>query len=426
MKLIYRIISRISVILMILMAVWATLFYYIMVDEINDETDDSLEDYSEYIIMRALAGEELPSADNGTNNSYHIREVTAEYAGLVSHVEYLDQEIYIESRKETEPARVLRTVFRDAGDQYHELIVMIPAIEKADLLEMILWWIVLLYLVLLLTVIALNAWIIYRSFKPLYALLKWLDRLTLGNDVTPLINDTKITEFRRLNEAMLRNAQRNNEMYEEQRSFIENASHEMQTPIAVCKNRLELLANDSALTEEQLGEILKTGKTLDHLSKLNRTLLLLTKIENRQFPENSDININVLTKSLTDDYSEIYSYREITLETIEKAPLKIAMNDSLASVLFGNLIKNAFIHSPKKGKIEITISARALSISNTAHNGPLDEKLIFRRFYQGDKKSGAMGLGLTLAESICRLYGMKIIYNFYDSSHKFTVHIKNN
>ena len=424
MKLISRVISRLSIALLLLLAVWATLFYYIMVDEINDETDDSLEEYSEQLIMRALAGKELPAADNGTNNSYHLREVTAEYAAQVPQVQYLDQEVYIESRKDTEPARVIRTLFRDGAGHYHELTVMIPSFERADLRETILWWIVLLYIVLLLAILALNAWVISRNLRPLYALLKWLDRQTLGDDLPPLNVETEVTEFSRLNEAMLRNARRNNEMYEEQRSFIGNASHEMQTPIAVGKNRLEILADDPSLTEEQLGAVLEVGRTLDHLSRLNRTLLLLTRIENRQIPEISSVDVGRLVEKLTADCSEVYASREISVETHQEASLKVVMNESLASTLFGNLIKNAFLHAPEGGTILIAISARAFSIVNTAEDGPLDRQLIFRRFWQGGKRPGSTGLGLSLAESICRLYDMRIAYDFCDGMHRFTVFVR--
>ena len=421
MKLIYRIISRISIALLVLLTAWATLFYFIMVDEINDETDDSLEDYSEHIIMRALAGEQLPAADSGTNNSYYIREVTAEYASQTQHVEYLDQEVYLESKKETEPARVLRTIFRDSEGGYHELTVLIPTFERSDLQEAILSWIIILYVVLLLTIIAVNAWIIYRSFRPLYVLLDWLDDLTLGKDIPPLINDTSVTEFRRLNDAMLRNAQRNNEMYEEQQSFIGNASHEMQTPIAICQNRLEMLSNDPTLTEEQLSEVIKTRQSLDHLSKLNRTLLLLTRIENRQFPESVQIDLNRLIGTLATDYSEVYAGRRIEFRIREEAQLGINMNESLASVLFSNLLKNAFIHTPSGGLVEVVISKTGISVANTAEGKALDDKQIFRRFYQNNKTPGSMGLGLALVDSICRIYGLTIRYDYSEGHHRFTV-----
>ena len=113
MKLIYRIALRLSLVLLPLMALWATLFYFTMVDEINDEADDTLEDYSELIIMRMLAGRELPSLNNGSNNSYSIIPVDETYALEHPHIDYYDAEIYIPEKDETEPARILTTILQD-------------------------------------------------------------------------------------------------------------------------------------------------------------------------------------------------------------------------------------------------------------------------------------------------------------------------
>ena len=101
MKLIYRISTRVSIALLILVAGWASIFYFIMIDEINDETDDALEDYSEHIITRALAGESLPSKDNGTNNTYYLTEVSAEYAAMHEAVHYFEEMVYLEGKGET-------------------------------------------------------------------------------------------------------------------------------------------------------------------------------------------------------------------------------------------------------------------------------------------------------------------------------------
>lgn len=80
MKLIYRILLRISLVLTVILAGWALFFYVAIINEVNDEVDDSLEDYSEMIIIRALAGEELPSVNSGSNNQYYLTEVSPKYA----------------------------------------------------------------------------------------------------------------------------------------------------------------------------------------------------------------------------------------------------------------------------------------------------------------------------------------------------------
>ena len=165
MKLIYRIALRLSLILIPLMALWATLFYFMMVEEINDEADDTLEDYSELIIIRMLAGRELPSLNSGSNNSYSITPIDEAYASSKPHIEYYDAEVYIPEKEETEPARILSTIFLDNDDNYYELKVAIPTFEKDDLVRTILFWIILLYFVLLITIIGSTIWIFHVSFS---------------------------------------------------------------------------------------------------------------------------------------------------------------------------------------------------------------------------------------------------------------------
>ncbi len=421
MKLSYRIISRLSLALLVLITLWASLFYFIIVEEINDETDDALEDYSEYIITRALAGEALPSADNGTNNSYYITEVASEYAAQNPAIRYYDEMVYIQSKKETEPARILKTVFRDTEDKYYELTVSIPTIEKTDLQEAILHWIIFLYLALLVVIIGINWWIIYRNFRPLYVLLKWLDQFSVGKKITEPDNPTDITEFRKLNDAVIRSARRNVETYEQQKSFIGHASHELQTPLAVCRNRLEMLSEDPQLDGKQLNEILKVKQSLDHAIKLNKTLLLLTKIENDQFPDKKEITVNELIKKLLEDYSEVYAERNISVSLQEDATLRIRMNDTLATVLFGNLLKNAYLHNRDQGSIRILVTASRISIANTGEPEALDATAVFSPFYREVKKEGSTGLGLALSQSICKLYGIHICYGFIGERHIFTL-----
>ena len=116
MKLIYRILIHLSLALPIILAAWGILFYMAIIDEVNDEVDDSLEDYSEVLITRALAGEQLPSQSDGSNNSYYLITVTADYAEKQKRIRYSDEMVHIEAKGETEPARVLRTIFGQYSD----------------------------------------------------------------------------------------------------------------------------------------------------------------------------------------------------------------------------------------------------------------------------------------------------------------------
>ncbi len=419
MKLFYRVISRLSVALIVILALWAGLFYYALMDEVNDEVDDALEDYSEVIITRHLAGERLPSHDNGSNNQYFLQEVDSSYAASHPHILYADAMVYITEKKETEPARVLTSIFQDRDDRYYQLTVSTPSIEKADLISAIWFWILFLYGVLLLAILLVNVLAYRQNMKPLYKLLNWLDSYTLGKANRPLDNPTDVTEFRKLNEALLRSASHNEAIYEQQKQFIGNASHEIQTPLAICRNRIEMLMDDDSLQERHLEELGKIYRTLEHISKLNRSLLLISKIENGQFPESSAIRLGRLVHKYLDDFKEVFDYKHIRVTVEEDAPCEALMNESLASVLVANLLKNAFVHNTDGGQIHIRISARGLVVANTAEGGALDEKQIFARFYQGKKKEQSTGLGLAIVNTICRLYAFTIRYYYKDGKHFF-------
>ncbi len=421
MKLLYYIILRVSLALTLILTVWAVFFYVTMVDEVNDEVDDALEDYSETIIIRSLAGEELPSKNNGSNNQYYLKEVSKEYADRHEDLYYKDSMVYIMEKGEREPARILTTIFQDKAGRYHELTVSTPTIEKDDLKDAIQIWIIFLYVTLLLTIIVITVWVFYRNMRPLYVLLHWLDDYQAGKKNKPLKNDTRVKEFRKLNDAAIRNAQRNEQLFDQQRQFIGNASHEIQTPLAICRNRLEMLMEDDTLSETQLEELLKTHQTLEYITKLNKSLLLLSKIDNGQFTETTKVDVNLLLKQYLEDYKEVYKYRGIKTALIEKGVFRLSMNESLAVVLVTNLLKNAFVHNIDGGHIGIEITSGTLTFRNSGIDRPLDRERIFERFYQGSKKEGSTGLGLAIVDSICKLQHLSLSYFFDQGEHCFKI-----
>lgn len=424
MKLFHLVLWRISLALIVVLTVWAGFFYMAVVEEVNDEVDDTLEDYSEGLIIRALSGEDMPTASNGSNNQYYLCEVSESYAASYPQITYRDEMVFITEKSETEPARVLITIFRTEDERYMELVVYTPTIEKLDLLRAILGWIIFLYVLLLLIILSINIWVFRKNMKPLYVLLKWLDSSQLGKKNEPLENTTKITEFRKLNAATMAFAERGEKLFEQQKTFIGNASHEMQTPLAICRNRLEMLMEDETLTEHQLNELIKTHQTLENLTRMNRSLLLLCKIENGQFADTCSVCLNDILAHYLDDYKEVYAYRNITVTVTTDSSFCVEMNDSLVSVLVTNLLKNSFVHNIDGGFIYIKITANTFEISNTGEK-PLDRERIFERFYQGQKKEGSTGLGLALVDSICKANHLTIDYTYVENRHIFTISKQN-
>lgn len=422
MKLFYRVLVHWLVGIFIVLSGWAVVFYWGMMEEVNDEVDDSLEDYSELIIMRSLAGKELPSNDNGSNNQYFLREVDVAYARSREAICYRDSMVYIAEKGETEPARILITIFKDKEERYYELSVYTPTIEKEDLREAIFHLLVGLFIMMLVTILLIYIWVFRRSMKPFYELLAWLGKYRLGKENEKLHIETRTAEFRELNEVVGRFAKHSEEVFERQKQFIGNASHELQTPLAICQNRLEMLMEDESLGEQQMGEIVKTYQTLEYVSRLNKSLLLLSKIDNHQFVEEKEVCLNEVVRRYMEDYQEVYAYRNIRLSVEEQGELRWKMNETLAVVLVTNLLKNAFVHNIDKGSIRIVVSSTGIRFGNTGVGSSLDASRIFERFYQGArKKEGSTGLGLAIVDAICREYQLRIQYRYAQDMHWFEI-----
>lgn len=421
MKLSYRVFSRLSVGVVAVLSIWAVCFYYAIMDEVTDEVDDSLEDYSEMIIRRSLAGEQLPSNDSGSNNQFFIKEVSPQWAMGRPSVEYRDSMVYIVAKKETEPARTLITIFRDDAGRFFRLEVSVPSIEKADMGESIIYLIVGLYVVLLMAFLLINLFVFRRSMKPFYAILDWLDASRPGSGSGGPVVDTDTTEFRKLGEALGRYAGHSEELFRQQKQFIGDASHEVQTPVAICISRIEMLMEDETLKERQIDELQKVHSTLEYVSRLNKSLLLLTKIDNNQFCDVEDVDMNAILRSVAQDYEEVYAYRGISISVEEEGTFEVRMNRTLAGILVVNLVKNAFTHNVQGGRVDIRCSCGKIIFSNTASSGALDSKLVFERFWQGNRKEGSAGLGLAIAQTICSHFALYLEYRFEDGMHNFVL-----
>lgn len=421
MKLCHVILLRLSLLKAVIIGLWALGFYYAIVAEINDETDDALRAYAEMLILRSLAGERLPADDDGSNNGYRLRPVSKSYADHQEHVTYADRSIYFPEVDDYEPARTITYVFQNQQGQYQELVVYTPTIDKDDLKRSILIWIVVLYLGVLLGLAWVNLWTLRRSMRPLWQLLDWLDSYRLGIPHQPLHIDTRISEFKRLGKAVGESVERNERIFEEQKRFVANASHELQTPIAVSMNRLEMLLDDGTLTEEQMGEILKTLHTLRHMSELNKSLLQLCKIETGHYVGHVKVNFSDILQVLLPDLKQLYRHRQLQWEQMIVEPFVNEMDEALARMLLANLLKNAIVHTRSAGSVSVKMNAEGFRVANSAEGGPLDATLIFERFYHLSARPDSMGLGLSIVRAICSCSGLDVHYCYDHGMHLFEV-----
>ena len=211
-------------------------------------------------------------------------------------------------------------------------------------------------------------------------------------------------------------------IFDQQRTFIGNAAHELQTPIAITINKLELLMEDETLSQAQLQQLSETKASLIRMATLNKSLLTLARIENRQYEEISPICFASLLRTLIEEYQDLIAFKEITLSIMEKSPFSVQMNKDLAVILLSNLLRNAIKYTYPKGKILIKIDKQVFSIANEGKLTPLDAGKIFKRFHKGEQDSTSTGLGLAIVKSIVDLYQhIRLQYVYKEEKHTFLI-----
>lgn len=424
MKLVYKITLTLIVPLVVTLGLWGWLSYRTMERKIHADTDMILKEYSDAIIARKLSGMELPERFNGAYNTYYIKEVSPEYAAQNPAVEYGEAEVSLKTHEDFASSRIRKQIFKDKDGQYYEISVSLPTFEQETLVEHVLWWTGVLFVALLIALLVIGILVINYNLKPFKALMDWMDRYVPGHVGEPVPDNTDVIEFRKLAATVQKAVDRFEHEYEERRIFIGNASHELQTPLAVCSNRIELMLDRPGLDEDIAGELVKLHRSMQHLIRLNRTLLLLSKIENGQFPETVDVDLGAMIRDGISLNDEIYSYKSIASVLEEDGTLICSMNEQMASVLVNNLLKNAYVHSPDGGRVLVSVNENGFSVRNSG-TAALDRSRIFSRFYlPGGRKEGSTGLGLALAYTVCDRNGMELSYDFVDNHHIFSVILK--
>lgn len=424
MKLVYKIILTFMIPLILTLGVWGWFSYRTMADKINNDTDLILKDYSDEIISRLLNGRELPERFNGAYNTYYIEDVTDEYAETHPAVSYGEAEAYLKSQEDFASSRIRRQIFLDGEGQWRQITVSLPTFEQETLVKHVLWWTVLLFFCLMIAVLVIGLLVLNYNMRPLNVLLKWIDEYEPGNFNGACPSDTDIIEFRKLADAVNDAVYRFEHEYEERKIFIGNASHELQTPLAACSNRIEIMLDRTDLNADVAEELVKLHRSLQHLIRLNKTLLLLSRIENGQFPDVTDVDFNQLVADAVELNKEVYYHKSLDVDMQENGRFVCSINEQMASVLVNNLVKNAFVYTASGGKLKMTVDADGFTVANTGEE-PLDRNGLFRRFYQpSGRREGSTGLGLALAHSVCVRNGLEISYDFREKMHIFSIKLK--
>lgn len=261
-----------------------------------------------------------------------------------------------------------------------------------------------------------------KLWRPFDDTLRKAEQFSLAQGGMPQFADTDITEFARLNDTLAQLMHKDKETYRIQKEFTENASHELQTPIAVMRTKLDLLMQGN-LGEEEMRIVACLYELTMRMGRLNRNLLLLAKIDNAQYTKLQEVDVADMIAQSLPTYEALQSGVVLRLSdrrTAHKA--KVKANPVLLECLAKNLIVNAMRHSSGKGSIDIVVSDDSLTVSNASADGkPLDASTLFCRFSTGDAPHKGNGLGLAIVKAVCDFHHWAVAYRFKSASHQFVV-----
>jgi signal transduction histidine kinase len=264
-----------------------------------------------------------------------------------------------------------------------------------------------------------------KLWKPFYGTLSRLHEYRIESDENIKLEKSDIDEFSDLNQTISNLTSRNHQVYLSQKEFTENASHEMQTPLAILQSKVELLMQTAPLSIEQAELITELSDAGQRMNRLNKTLLLLSKIDNNQFPDSEPVNLDTIVQKLAEQYKNALNQKNISLHTSVTGELTIVASKTLVEILFGNLLSNAIRHNVPGGRINIAIGNNRIVISNSGKAQPLDTSKLFQRFKKQSADGNSLGLGLEMAKRICNLYKADISYSYSEALHSFTVSFNN-
>jgi signal transduction histidine kinase len=390
--------------------------YYLIKSELREGTDESLSkdklNAEQIIGSRVISSPLFLSSDSLS----YIKP----FIGKPLKSGYFDTIIFDKLEQEELGYRLLVN-YKTKNQTTYQITLLKPTLEEDDLLESLFTAFSVIIGFLVFSFFIVNWFIAKTLWKPFYKTVTQLH----GYDITnhPSLNFDKVLtkEFNQLNMALTNMTTKIYSDYQQQKEFTENAAHEMQTPLAVIKANLNLLVQSQHLKEEDMNQLQAIENTVKKLSSLNKALLLLSKIDNKQFKEQEHLNVKELLSRCLLNFEALIEAKQIQLTSAISTDVILNANSSLLDILISNLIQNAIRHNSNGGKINIILNATFLTISNTGEPLRISPTELFVRFKKNDASKESLGLGLAIVKSISSTYGYKLNYNYENNLHYFKV-----
>lgn len=427
MKLVYKNIFINTITSILILFVGELSLYYFLKNRIEKETVEHLYNECKFLNHQLEDGISIDAFRHNIGDKLEIRsieQVTYQEPVIEDLLVLEEGEEFEEehrSRKEEEHFSSKKIVFDVTQDNKNYRVSITKTIDEdeglADSMSAIIFISGVLMLLILITI---NIFVYHKLFSPIYKLIKDIKSFSVQQlkKITP--PKTNTTEFITLGQEVSRMSEKMISDYRSIKEFTENMTHEIQTPLAVISSKIERCLQDKNLTEDQAILLSDAAKSVNKLFNINKGLTLLSKLENKQFENSVNLNLKTLLQQRIHYFVDFIDNKKLTITESYQNDITIVMKDSLAEILFDNLIKNAIQHNVPEGKISISIEGNSLKISNTGEAPKGSTNGYFDRFYS-QKPQNSLGLGLSIIKKIVEYYNYSIVYNYEDNLHQIVI-----
>ena len=388
-------------------------FYYLLRLEVDKSINRELDKRKFNIINQLTHDKSFKNLTPFQNEKIRISAIknTATHTST-----YYDTLIFDQSLKSIVAFRQYGFVTNFNNQKYY--IQIFKSLEETDnLIVRIFLIMTLLVIAIIIPLILINRYSSVQIWKDFYDTIKKINNYDINSHELFILNQSDIKEFNELNKVLVKMIDRIKLNYINMKEYAENASHEIQTPLSIINAKMELLLQSGDMKEKQLKSVLDAYEASNRLSRVNKTLLLLAKIENRQFPESKPINPGNFVDYQLDILEDLILSKKLEITTRYDENALINMNPYLAEVLFSNLIKNAIRHNIVGGKISVELTLNYLIISNSGSELKSNPEDLFKRFYKSSSSKESLGLGLAIVQKICEVYDFKLHYTYQNHLH---------
>jgi signal transduction histidine kinase len=406
--------NRINIVVTIGVFLLGSIFFffvlrYILLNQLDETLLSEKQELSNYV----YGHDTLPEIVNTRQQWIYYDTVSK----LIEHP-YFKNNTYLDEEYETKPVRQYVFPLKTTNTLY-TITINKSETEMENLQRIIIIATIIMIAIILLINYIINRKVLSTLWNPFYKTIQSIRTYRLSDQQPLQLQKSSIDEFTSLNESLNEMSERIYHDYETLKRFTENASHEMQTPLAVIRTKTDMLLQSADWQEKEMQQLQQIEDATQRLAKLHQSLLLLTKLENRQFLLNEKVNLTDIIQQKIKEREDVLEAKKISVHT-NLQPVTLSFHQHLAEILVSNLLNNAIRHTAINGEIDVQLSNDRFSVSNTSTNGELDKSKIFQRFYKTDTSEGT-GLGLAIVKEICSMANADIQYGYQNRKHQFII-----